>query len=345
MTVARWVLSLFCVLFLAGCTPLGMSVPTYTLDPGLLQTLEAIRASTTRESAVTQTPTIGGEETPLGRQTTAAFGLTPASTLEPSEITSRTPTASKSPRPSKTPRPSATPRPSKTPTRMGPTATAAPQDAPIRIYSPASFSRLISPVTLVMSVIPGSGGNIYLQVTGENLEVLYERKWILPYSAGHRTTINEEFEFSIPVLSEAARIQVYTLDEYGRFNSLATEDVVLLSVGQNDLAEADNLLDPFALLRPYPDQIIKHGNLVINGMTRCRIDCRLYIEVVDMDGNRLSAVEQQNILQASLVYQPIYYEIPVKVTRTTNARVILHQQDLFTREDIAISSVLVQITP
>lgn len=91
--------------------------------------------------------------------------------------------------------------------------------------------------------------------------------------------------------------------------------------------------------------MIKKGNLVVNGTTRCRVDCRLYIEVVDNAGKRLAEYESPTVIQASLDYQPIMVEIPVEVKRTTEVRVILHQQDVYTRQDIAVSSVLVKLLP
>jgi hypothetical protein len=256
---------------------------------------------------------------------------------------SKTPVPTRTKYPSRTPRPTRTPFPTLIPTDLPPTYTPAPQDAAIRIYSPATFSRLVSPFKLSMSVIPGKKGDVYMQLIGEGGETLGEKSWIFPYADGSRTTITEDISYTLQTLSETAQIKVFTKDEYGRLMSLATEDLVLLGIGKSDLAEPDNLYDPFALLRPYNEQIIKKGTVIINGMTRCRKDCRLFFEVVDTDGNSLGSMELQNILHASLDYQPIYYEIPVTKPVSPWVRVILHQQDVYTGEDIAVSSVLVQL--
>lgn len=342
----RLVLVIIFLFALAGCMPVQTAIPTYTIDPALLLTLDAIKRSPTKATPVTATPTAMLSPTLESTQQAAIASLTAYAKTQsstPTDAISKVPSVTR--KPSSTPKPTRTKIPSKTPTPPGPTSTPAPQDAPIRIFSPSSFSRLISPIKLVMSVIPGTKGNIYLQLLGEKSQLIYERKWTFPYANGRRTTISDEIEFTIPSVSESAHLKVFTYDEYGRLMSLASEDFILLSIGKDDQAEPENLTDPFALVRPYPEQIIKNNKIIINGMTRCRIDCRLLFEIVDNSGKSLYEMEQQDVIQASLDYQSIYYEIPIKVNSPTWVRLILHQQDIFTMEDIAVSSMVIKLTP
>jgi hypothetical protein len=322
----------------AGCIPQQQAaVATYTVDPLLLQSLQALVMSSTP----TATPSLPPSATPTPRKPATATGQ-----VKPTKAGSATSQpVSRLGSPTKTPTNTRTPKPSQTPTIAGPTQTPAPQDAAIRIYQPSSLSKLVSPFNVVMSVIPGTRGNVYMKIIGERSETIYERKWVFPLSGGHRTNINESIEFTIPALSESARLVVYTYDEYNRMMSLASEDIILLSIGKQDLTEPDNLMDPFALLRPYPDQVVKKGDLIINGMTHCRMDCRLFFEVVDVNGQQLATKEQSGIMQASLDYQPFNDEMVVKVKSPTVVRLILHQQNIFTQEDIAVSSVVVKLMP
>jgi hypothetical protein len=322
----------------AGCIPQqSAGVATYTVDPLLLQSLQAL----VKSSTPTATPTMPPSATPTPKKPV----LPTAQLKQPKGSVTGTVNTSRLGSPTKTPTRSRTPKPTQTPTIAGPTQTPAPQDAAIRIYQPASLSKLVSPFSVVMNVIPGTRGNVYMKIIGERSETIYERKWVFPLSGGHRTNINESIEFSIPVVSESARLVVYTYDEYNRMMSLASEDIVLLNIGKQDLTEPDNLMDPFALLRPYPDQVIKKGDLIINGMTHCRVDCRLFFEVVDVNGQQLATKEQPVIIQAALDYQPFTDEIAVKVKSPTVVRLILHQQNIFTQEDIAVSSVVVKLMP
>lgn len=337
------------LLMLAACAPAPTQPgPTATINPDIVQTLVADKLSVTPvPPTVTQTfspspvpsETISVEQYVNATLTAIQKTYEGSYTPTPSKTPTRTPSITKSPTITKTPRPTATP------TIAGPTDTPAPQDASFRIFSPASFSRLVSPIHLVMAVIPGANGKVEAVITGERGEIIYENKWIFPNAEGRRTTISEDIPFTLETLSESAHIEVFTYDEYDRLTALQTADVVLIAVGKNDLNEPDNLLDPFALLRPYPDQMVKKGNLIVNGMTRCRVDCDLYVEAVDSTGKVLGEYAWPEVVQASVYYQNIYTEIPITVKRNTMVRVILHQRDAITGKDIAVSSMLVTLMP
>jgi len=180
---------------------------------------------------------------------------------------------------------------------------------------------------------------------GEDGEVLASKKWARSYASGGRTSINEMIEFSPRVTAESARLVIFTLDEYQRLTALATEDLVLLKVGEEELAKADNLKESFALYRPYADQNLKDGKVLVEGAVKCRVDCRLVVELVDNKGVMIARFEEPSIIQASLQYQWIKYEYQVDVNRTTYARLIIRSQDIFTAEDIAATSMLVRVLP
>jgi hypothetical protein len=344
MKKIKFLITPFILIILSSCssfftTPSAVA-QTKLVIPSLILTATPIYTAT---QPATQTPYLSPTAT-FSEQQAAKASLT---ALARTDSAKRTPTKSGFPTrtkyPSRTPRPTRTPFPTLIPTDPPPTYTPAPQDAAIRIFSPATFSRLVSPFKISISVIPGKKGDVYLQLIGEGGETLVDKSWIFPYADGRRTNISEDISYTLQTLSETAKLMVFTKDEYGRLMSLATEDLVLMGIGKADLAEPDNLYDPFALLRPFNEQIIKKNTVVINGMTRCRKDCRLFFEVTDINGNSLGSLELQNILHASLDYQPIYYEIPVTKPVSPWVRVILHQQDVYTGEDIAVSSVLVQL--
>lgn len=349
MKISRFLIPLFFLLLPAACVPLPqMAAPTATVNPDIVQSLVADRLSVT---PIPPTATQTYSPSPIPSKTISLDDLVKA-TLTAIQRTfegSYTPTASKTPTITPSVTKSATitktPRPSNTPTIAGPTETPAPQDASFRIFAPASFSRLVSPIKLVMAAIPGSNGNVHVTIVGERGETIYENKWIFPNADGKRTTISEEIPFTLETLSESARITVFTYDEYDRIIALQTADVVLIGVGSNDMNEPDNMLDPFALLRPYPDQLVKKGELIVNGMTRCRVDCKLYVEAVDSTGKVLGEYAWPDVIQAAMDYQNIYTEIPIKVKRNTQVRVILHQREVDGTEDIAISSMLVTLLP
>lgn len=182
-------------------------------------------------------------------------------------------------------------------------------------------------------------------LTGEDGRIILEKTWEFPFADGRRTSISEEIAFTLPGLSEAARLTVFTRDEFGRLASLNTEDILLITVGKEDLAEPDNLDDPFTMVRPFPMQNIRNSQVIFNGAIRCRKDCRLKFEVVDSKGNQIAELFPNDIYQAGLNFLPIEYAMPYKVNSPTWVRLVMHQVDLFTGDDMAVSSMIVRIYP
>ena len=124
---------------------------------------------------------------------------TPSKTATPSKIPTRTKAPTKTRIPTRTPKPTAIP------------PTPIPQDNPVRIFMPASYSKITTPFNLLAAVIPGSGGNVHMQLTGENNRMILDKSWIFHYANGRRTTIDEQFDINISGVAEAARLShLYT---------------------------------------------------------------------------------------------------------------------------------------
>lgn len=202
---------------------------------------------------------------------------------------------------------------------------------------------MTSPFELNMTVVAGLDSKIYMQLIGEDDKVLVEKTWLRSSASGGRTAIHEMIEFTPRVTAESARLVIFTRDQYHRLTALATENLILLKVGESDIADADNLKEVFALNKPYADQNLKAGKVVVDGGIRCRVDCRLVVELVNQNGEMIARFEEPNIIQASLRYEWVSYEYQVEVKSPTTVRLIIRAQDIFTAEDIAATSMLVRI--
>lgn len=254
-------------------------------------------------------------------------------------------TSTPTPKPTRTKKPTFTKVPSKTPTSTRIPPTPIPQDAPIRIYVPASNSIITSPLQLAAGVVPGSGGNVYLRLTGEKGQTILEKSWVFAYANGKRTTIDEQFPFKIAGLSEAARLTIFTRDSYGRTIALSSEDVLLISIGETDLAEAQNLMSAFTIRSPYPESSIHHGLVEVRGITKTRSTCAVYFELVDVDGKVVGSYTSPDVVQPSLEYQDVKIDVPYKVSKGTSIRLIMHQIDVKNGMDLAVSSLLLRVYP
>jgi hypothetical protein len=184
-----------------------------------------------------------------------------------------------------------------------------------------------------------------MQLTGENGQKLLEKTWRFAYANGRRTTIDEQFSTKIAGVSEAARLSIYTLDGFGRIVSLSSEDILLISIGEPDLAEAQNLMEAFTLRSPYPESNIHHGVVEVRGITKTRAACALYFELVDQGGKIVGSYASPEVLQPSLVYQSISIDVPYQVKGPTQVRLIMHQIDVRNGIDLAVSSEVLKLYP
>jgi hypothetical protein len=262
------------------------------------------------------------------------------------EITSTpTKTQTKTRTPTRTRLPTKTRVPSNTPTNTKIPATPVPQDAPVRIFIPASYSKITTPMTLLAAVIPGSGGNVHMQLTGENGRIILQKDWIFPYANGRRITIDEKFDLQISGVAESARLSIYTLDAYGRIIALSSEDILLISIGDTDLVEANNIMDAFTIRSPYPEKNIHHGIVEVRGITRSRMASTVYMELVDQTGVMVGSYIHPQVIQPSLEYQILDCDIQYQVKAPKWVRLIMHQIDIRTGKDVAIASMVLKIYP
>ncbi len=184
-----------------------------------------------------------------------------------------------------------------------------------------------------------------MQLIGEDGVVLQEKTWANSSTVGWRMNINEKITFTPRVVAESARLVLYTYDEDKRMIALASEELILMQFGKQVMTEPDNLKDPFALFKPYPDQNIRNGLLVIDGAIRCRVDCRLLFELIDRSGKMIARFEDPDVIQASLDFTRIAKSYKVEINSPTSVRLIMHQQDIFTAEDLAVSSMIIRLLP
>ena len=184
-----------------------------------------------------------------------------------------------------------------------------------------------------------------MQLIGEDGTILKEKTWSDTSTVGWRMNINEKIEFTPRVAAESARLLLFTFDENKLMTALASEEIILMQIGKTVLTDPDNLKDPFALFKPFPEQNIKSGLLVVEGYVRCRVDCRLLFELIDRSGKLLARFEDPDVIQAALEYTRVFKSYKVDIKSPTSVRLIMHQQDIFTAEDLAVSSMIIRVLP
>lgn len=307
MGALRKILLLVVAAVLAGCQLPALSgdeLPT-TLPTEMLPTVIALTVQ-----AAQPTPTVSPAASPLPQ-----ISLTPA----PSPTNSRTPTR--------------TPFPTRTPTftlvpSLTPTVTLTPRpeipNAAIRINRPGPQSRLTSPMQVRAILAPGAGGIFRLELLGEDGRLLASKT--LTYRLGDRVNLSTDLEFGVPGVAEAGRLQIITLDEFERVIALGSVNIVLMSVGPDEITTAVDLRARIFPMEPAAGSIVSGGTLFIYGKAKPNPQMTLLVELITPErkvvGQRVIGITPE----AGEDYGIFSGEIPYTVSAETPVRVTIYER-------------------
>ena len=249
-------------------------------------------------------------------------------TIEYSPTESLTPTLFITPTktfvPTRTPFPTITRRPTRTPS-ITPSPT--PHLAFFRINNLGMYSKVISPVRPEAIVSPGEDGLIHVELIDENSETI--QKEVFDYSsyAGRHFGISPEIDFTLDSVSESARLIITSYDRYERLMWLTSVDLVLLSIGKNQITTPTDFTEPYIIRLPKENDEIQGGMLQVTGLARILNTNPIIVECVDSQGNIITSTQIE--LHASIEgmsHIPFSEFLPYMVSEPTNVRLTIRQE-------------------
>ena len=285
----RLFLALILVGLLTGCaalnpTDLPVSVPTELIPTYIVQTMAARRQTETPglQNVDLETPQAA---TPQGPVLNATITVTLPADFA-TVTASITPTASPTPfpTPTLTPTPLFTAAPTRRPTRT-PTITPTPNlpNAAVQIQSPGPSSKIVTPLHLTSWVKSGKDGKVRIELLGEDGRLL-ARKILTFYQTGKYVYLDESLDFEIPGVAETGRLVLSTFDTAGRLTSMASRDLLLLSVGEEEITPPGDLTEPVILYEPKLNKLIQGSTLIVQGIARPFNSQFMLIELIAKDG-------------------------------------------------------------
>lgn len=337
---ALWMLSVGLALLLAGiaCNFSELLAPTPTPTSALSA---ALVPSATSLPTETQTPAdLMPASTPLPptetSSPTSSPSPSPSDTQDPWQTPSRTATFTRTP--TKTRLPTFTPTITNTPT---------PPVATLRIRRPGLFSKITSPFRMEAMVRPGADGWVWIELIGEdsrvitNLELDYERQ------IGKRFWISPLIRFGISGAAETARLVVYIKDQFGRVMALSSVDLVLLSVGENEINPALVYWEPYLVRFPLPEQTISGGTVVVVGMARPVNETPLIFDLISESGEVVGSAQVVVPEPSGGMSHTLYQvSIPYAVEQLTPVRLTIRQMSSGRIPGTAaLSSMLLYLEP
>jgi hypothetical protein len=194
--------------------------------------------------------------------------------------------------------------------------------ADIQFISPGALSKVISPIELHAFLLPGDGGRARVELYGEDGRLMYRKLFVFSSPPGLQTNLRAEIDFEINGVAETGRLVISVDDTYGRLIKLASEDLILLSLGDSDINPPGDLLETVIIQEPAPKILIQGDTLVVSGLVRTSSDQPLLVELITTDGkvigNRLAGiapgVEGSHRLFATELSYQVYSPTWVRIT-------------------------------
>lgn len=351
---ARWILlagALLALLSLSACQSQGIPAsalltpvhlrtqPTATPEP----TFTATTQPTETPIPVTPTYTLMPSETPTPTDTsTPTISPTVTETPRFSPTFTRTPTRTLAP--TRTPLPTNTRRPTNTSTF---TPTPTPPAAYFRIRSPGSYSRIVSPIELYADALIGEDGYLNINLIGEDSRFIVRQALDFRFYRRQRITTDQEIPFEIPAAGETARLEISSIDPFGRIVGLASVELVLLKIGNSEIYQEVNPLEPYDIRSPAVDSIQQGGVVFVSGLARPVNDTPIIIELIDETGTIVGSAQFEPGTPSG-GHSHIAFNVPVTYTVSTATPVRLTmRQESNTRipGTVALRSILITLEP
>lgn len=282
--------------------------------------------------------------------TLAAQGITPQPALpSPASVETAAPTDLPETGPTETRAPS--PAPSNTPSAaVIPESTegSPPEGIPpgtIQFLGPGPGSLVTSPFLLRASLRPGPNATVRVELLGEDGRLLMREVKAYDLQQNQGVLMGLEITFAISAVAETARLQLVIEDEYSRLAAVASLDLLLLSLGDSDLAQAGDGLENIVINAPREDALIQGGVVRVSGLARLRSAQPLLIELRDRDGRIVGTRQAAVTPIPGSSYGAFEIDVPYTVANTTRVRLAVWEPGVEIPGIVHLSSREIVLSP
>lgn len=208
-----------------------------------------------------------------------------------------------------------------------PTPTAFPEIpiAGIQIFKPGDLSKVASPIEVSAYLRPGAGGQVTIELFGEDGRLLARQIRVYDVTPGARVNLHESVPFQISAAAEVGRLVLSMADEAGRTIAVNSIDLILLSMGDSDINPSDAFLDFIYIQQPKLKTLVQGGSILVSGLARPFIDQSLVVHLIAEDGRvvgqRLVAVGDR----AANGYGEFAVEVSYQVSKLTPVRLTIYE--------------------
>ncbi len=223
-----------------------------------------------------------------------------------------------------------------------------PEEVPlsnIQILSPGPSSKVISPFIMRAAVKPGPKSVVLIELLGEDGRLLMREVRNYQSLQNEWISLGSEIEFGINAVAESGRIQISVEDEQGRLKSVFSLDLILQSIGKQDLNQPRDHLENIYIESPRANRLIQGGKMRVAGLARTRSGKPLMIEIRTSDG-RIVGTRQVSVTPSpGSAYGTFAIDVPYTVEFTNKVRVQVWEPGDRIPGIINLSSLEVSLSP
>ena len=166
-----------------------------------------------------------------------------------------------------------------------------------------------------------------VELLGEDGRTLASQRLNYYEYLNHSIAIAPKMEFRLAGVSELGRLVISVNDRYGRKAALASTELVLMSIGDNDASAAGTGIAPYLFRSPVADQIIKGGIIAIRGLARPVNEKPVILELLDEQGQILANGQLQIALPSGeLSHTPFSIDLAYKIAAPMHGRLVIRQE-------------------
>jgi hypothetical protein len=218
-------------------------------------------------------------------------------------------------------------------------------EAKIQIISPGTLSKVISPIILTSYAQPGSDNKVYIELIGEDGQILFQDFRIYKELPRLWAPVNLSLPFSSNAVTEFARLQIFTRDQFQRIVALNSVNIFLQSDGLNRIYLNNVLYEYCVVINPTQMASIYGGSVRIEGKFHPTTQQPIIFELITNSGSIVGTQTIESLPVIGEIFIPFNVDIPYQVNSPTPVRLTIRQLDSRTPGDVYVYSQEIFLNP
>ena len=217
--------------------------------------------------------------------------------------------------------------------------------AEIQFLTPGALSKVISPINLHTYLIPGDSGRARIELLAEDGSLMYRKLFVFNSLPNTQANLRVSIDFEIKSVAETATLVISVDDTYNRLKTIASEEIILISLGDSEINPSGDHLTPILIQEPLSKTLAQGGTLTVSGLVRTTSDLPLLVELISTSGkiigSRLAGIAEGS----EGVHRSFYTEVAYEVSSPTWVRVTVSEWNKWQNGPAQLTSREILLSP